>query len=142
MLRSTLLMLTAGAMFLFAQRPGGPMRDRGMPRYDPATEMTLTGTVEEVKDHAHSGGRQVGIHLSVKSASGVFDVHLGPASFLKKEGAAYTKGDVVEVIGSKVPYEGGEAVIAREIKKGDKTLVLRNKRGIPQWSGGRGRNRS
>ena len=35
--------------------------------------------------------------------------------------------------------EGSEAIIAREVKKGGETLVLRDAQGIPQWSRGRRR---
>jgi hypothetical protein len=51
----------------------------------------------------------------------------------------FAKGDNIEVTGAKVKYEGADAVLAREVKKGDKTLTLRNAAGIPQWSQGRGR---
>ena len=37
--------------------------------------------------------------------------------------------------GSRVKIDGEEAIIAREIKKGDKTLVLRDENGVPMWRG-------
>ncbi len=49
----------------------------------------------------------------------------------------FATGDQVEVIGSKVKMDGADAVLAREVKKGGKTLTLRNARGIPAWSKGK-----
>jgi hypothetical protein len=38
-----------------------------------------------------------------------------------------------------VKIEGADALIAREVKKGGKTLTLRDAQGVPAWSGGRRR---
>ncbi len=53
---------------------------------------------------------------------------------------SFAKGDQVEALGSKVRAGGKEVIVAREITKDKRTLVLRNGQGVPQWSGGR-RNR-
>jgi hypothetical protein len=63
----------------------------------------------------------------------------GPAAFVKKEGMTFAKGDAITVTGSKVPYDSAEAILAREVKKGEKTLVLRNQKGVPLRSRGRWR---
>jgi hypothetical protein len=65
------------------------------------------------------------------------DVHLGPTWFMQREGVELAKGDVIEVTGSVVDLEGATFLIARELKKGQKVLVLRNEQGIPAWSGAR-----
>ncbi len=111
---------------------------RGMRNYDPSSETTVKGTVEEVKQVAGKHGWN-GTHLMLKTKTGQLDVHVGPSSYITGQGFTFTKGDEVEVVGSKVKLGAGEAVIARQIKKGDKTLVLRNAQGIPEWSGGRQR---
>ncbi|HVA01441.1 MAG TPA: hypothetical protein VMV34_07280 [Terriglobia bacterium] len=108
--------------------PGGRAR-----MYNPATETTVKGTVEEVKTVAGRHGWH-GTHLTLKTEDKTLDVHLGPESFLKEKGFSLAKGDRVEVIGSKVNYKGGEAIVAREVKKGGETLVLRDAQGIPKWS--------
>ncbi len=115
----------------YAQMGPGPGSRARM--YNPATETTLSGTVEEVKDVAGRHGWH-GIHLTLKTADKTTDIHLGPAAFLKERGCEFTKGDQVEVTGSKVSYHGSEAIIAREVKKGGQTLVLRDAQGIPAWS--------
>ena len=114
-----------------AQMGSGPGARARM--YNPATETTVNGTVEEVKIVAGRHGWH-GTHLMLKTEDKTLDVHLGPESFLKEKGFNFAKGDQVEVIGSTTPYKGGEAMIAREVKKGGETLVMRDAQGIPQWS--------
>ncbi len=80
-----------------------------------------------------------GTHLDLKTGSGTFDVHLGPSGFLAAKNFKFAKGDQVEVTGSKVTFEGHDAIIAREVKMGGKVLTLRDAQGIPEWSGGRRR---
>lgn len=116
-----------------AQPPGGV---RGMgPRYDPSTEATIRGTVQEVRQVP--GRREVpGMHVVVKSDQESIEVHLGPSTFLAEQKLALQKGDVVEVVGSRVTIGDATAIIAREIRKGDQKVTLRDAQGIPQWSRG------
>ena len=67
--------------------------------------------------------------------TGAIEVHVGPASFVSSKNATFTKGDALTVVGSKVTMAGKEVVIAREIKKGDQVLTLRDAKGYPLWSG-------
>lgn len=145
-----LAMLAAPAVF--AQ--GGMGRNMRMPRYDTSTVTTIKGVIQEVQEGrmrpggmARMGGMgqmgnmgrmgsMGGLHLVVKTEKETVTVLAGPASFAKDKGFSFAKGDQVEVTGSRVTYNDAEAIIAREIKKGGKTLVLRNKDGIPKWSRG------
>lgn len=106
--------------------------------YDPNTETTVKGTVEEVKT-MQGLWDWGGTHLDLKSDSGTFDVHLGPSSFVESKGFTFAKGDRIEVTGSKVKFQDHDAIVAREVKKGDKVLTLRNAQGTPEWSGSRRR---
>lgn len=119
--------------FVYAQQ--GPGRGQRTRMYNPATETTVKGTVEEVKTVTGRHGWN-GIHLVLKTEGKSLDVHLGPEAFLKKKGFTFAKGDQVEVTGSKAEFGGSEVMIAREVKKGSETLVLRNEQGIPKWSRG------
>ena len=122
--------------YAYAQRGKGYGQRARM--YNPATETTVKGAVEEVKTIT---GRRAwnGTHLTLKTGDKSIDVHLGPAAFLKEKRFSFAKGDQIEVTGAKTEFGGSEAIIAREVKKGEKTLVLRNEQGIPQWSRGRRR---
>lgn len=116
-----------------AQSAGG--NGQGTRRYNPFTEITVTGTVEEVQQRTRGSGWG-GTHLTLKTEQGTLDVHLGPSSFLAEKQFTFAKGDQLEVTGSKMLYAGGEALVARIVKKGDKTLTLRDASGVPLWSRG------
>lgn len=115
------------------QGPGGR-------NYNPATETTVTGTVQEVQNIPSSGKGGGGIHLVFSTEGGPVEVHVGPARFADSKGFTFAKGDTLTITGSKVTMDGARVLIARAIKKGDQVLTLRNASGIPLWSGrGRGR---
>ncbi|MFY9608846.1 MAG: DNA-binding protein [Blastocatellia bacterium] len=131
MFLAAVLMSFLTATVVFAQQQTG--QRKGMPRYDPATEATVTGIVQEVKQVAGSA-RWSGTHLTLDTDAGAFDVHVGPSAFLTEKGFTFAKGDQIEVTGSKVKYEAGDALIARVVKKGGKVLTLRDAKGFPVWS--------
>jgi hypothetical protein len=43
------------------------------------------------------------------------------------------------VTGSVIDSDGNSFLVARELKKGEKVLKLRDEQGVPVWAGGRGR---
>jgi hypothetical protein len=120
----------ATGMMAYAQMPRGP---KGAPIYNPATEITVKGTVEAVNQVTGRGGWG-GTHLQLKTESETLDVHVGPSWFLTQSKIVFAKGDQVEVTGSKVKFANGDALLAREITKGDQKLTLRNENGFPVWS--------
>jgi hypothetical protein len=120
-----LAMLLAGlTVSLYAQR--GPAR-----LYD-GTAMTFDGIVEKVVQSKNM--RMTGVHLLIKSQNETFEVHLGPAAFLAEKKATFKEGDTVAVVGWGLPRSERFFVIAREVKKGDQVLTLRNEQGVPLWS--------
>jgi len=122
--------------FAYAQQGPGPGQRARI--YNPANETTVKGTVEEVKTVTGRRGWS-GTHLTLKTVDKTFDVHLGPSRFLKEKGFNVAKGDQIEVTGATAKFGDSEALIAREVKKGSETLVLRDAQGIPKWSRGRRR---
>ena len=122
-LSSAALLLAAGTLAtVHAQRrsPTGTA-----PNYDVATEVTLTGAIEEVKT-IPGPGLQGGVHLMLKIAKETIEIDLGPESFRKKQNYQLSKGDDITVIGSRVKRDGGEAVIARQITKGKEAMTFRD----------------
>ena len=122
-----------------AQRKGaaGPQ----MRPYDAATEVTLQGTVTDVKNvNSRMGGRGMqGTHILVATGSGVMEVHLGPSWYLDEQKIVLAPGDAVTVVGSRVTMQNADAVIARRIATGKATWTLRDDSGRPLWAGrGRG----
>jgi hypothetical protein len=137
MLRRTMLVIfPAFGLLALGQGGRGHGKCQGMACYDRSTEGTFKGTVEEVKEVEHAGMQGKGIHAMMKTDQGVIEIHIGPASFVSKQQFTIEKGDALEVVGSKVKAAGADAVVARTIKKGDKTLTLRSEQGKPLWSGG------
>jgi hypothetical protein len=130
--------IASAAWVAYPQAGPGP---RGTRNYNPATEVTVTGVVDAVRN-VEGRGRSGGTHLTLKTDSETLGVHAGPTSFLKEHDFSFAKGDQIEVTGSKIKYQGADAIIAREIKKDGKTLTLRNAQGVPEWSRGRGSRRT
>jgi hypothetical protein len=112
------------------------VKSRGSRNYDTKTETTIKGTIDEVEQQAGRHGR-MGTHLLLKTDSGPLTVHLGPSSYIAGKQFSFAKGDSVEVLGSKVTLAGKEVLLAREVTKQGKTLILRNAQGIPEWADGR-----
>jgi hypothetical protein len=119
----------------FAQPPAGGPSGR---MYDPATVETVRGEVTAVTMAAHGGGRGPGVHVQLRTASGSLEVRLGPAWYLEREKLALGVGDEIEVTGSRVSANGQPALIARHLKKGDRSVSLRDERGLPLWRRGAG----
>lgn len=95
--------------------------------YNPSTETTATGTIEDVRAvPARNGRGWEGTHLDLKTEAEKLDVHLEPSAFLAAKNFKFAKGDRVEGTGSKVTYQGRAAIVTREIKAGGKALTLHN----------------
>lgn len=123
--------LTLVAGIAYAQRRRGQIS--GMPRYDTAREVTLKGIITKVETHMGRMGWD-GTHLVVRFETEILTVHVGPSSYLAQQGFSFAVGEQIEVTGARISFEGSDVLIAREIKKGETTLTLRNSQGIPGWS--------
>jgi len=102
--------------------------------YNPAGEILAKGVVQDVQEYYCPVSGEQGTHLVLKTEDGgVLVVHAGPARFLRSIQAAFNKGDQIEVIGSKLKYMGSDAVLAREVRRGDEMFLLRDREGKPVW---------
>ena len=108
---------------------------RGMRNYDPKTEMTVKGTIQDVQEQTGKNGH-MGTHLILTTDSGTLPVHVGPSAYIADKHFSFVKGDQIEVLGSKVSIAGTETLLAREITKEGEKLILRNSQGVPEWAGG------
>jgi hypothetical protein len=111
--------------------PGSPYNRN----YDPATVATISGTVVTVERITPAKGMSNGVHLAVKTETGVESVHLGPAWYIDNQEVTIAPNDKVEVTGSRVTLDGKPAILAAEVTKGEDVLQLRGKDGTPYWSG-------
>jgi len=103
------------------------------PKYDVATETKVEGTVLKVSNYWCPIGGDEGTHLVMQTDSRVLEVHVAPRRFLESNGVSFTKGDVIQAVGSMVGYEGHEVMIARKITRGDQTFAFRQPDGRPLW---------
>lgn len=129
-----LLAILATVWIAHAQQRRG--RGFGMPRYDTSSEVTLSGVVEKLESQIGRMGWK-GTHLVVRFDTEMLTVHVGPSVYLEQQGFSFAPGDKIEVTGSKVKLDMSDVIVAREIKKGDRVLTLRNHDGIPAWSRGK-----
>ena len=126
-LLTSVALLIAGGLSMAQTRRGGTF-------FEKANQITITGTVDEVR---HMVRRNFsGMHAIVKTDTEMFTVQLGPAQFLEKEHVNLTPGDPIEVAGWALTYGDTKVLIARQVKKGNNTYVLRDERGLPKWSRG------
>ena len=136
-MRKSVLLALLVAVPALSLAQGGPPPGKGpgaMRLYDPATVVTLTGSVVG-ETRVDRGMGHSGVHLLVKSAEGEIPVHLGPDFWVDKQTVKFAKGDEITVKGSKISFEGKPAIIAESVTKGASTLVLRDAKGVPAWSG-------
>ena len=101
------------------------------PKYDPASEGTLKGTIGEIKQIQF--GKDTHVDLVMKSGNDLFDIGVCPPDIFKDLIVTLATGDEVEVTGSKVQLGDKPFMMAREIVKGNDSLTLRDKKGSPMW---------
>ncbi len=136
-----LLGVVLGAVPALAQAPPAPAPPAPAPpasapaarapEYDPKAEVTITGVVEDFHE-AKVRTDHPGLHLILKTETETVEVHACPVQFLSELEFKIDKGDTVTVVGSRP--EAGGIVVAREITKGQTSLILRDKTGAPVWT--------
>ena len=115
-----------------AAEKGNPQT--AVPKYNPATEVTLKGRVDDVRDRQCPVSGGMGAHVILKTGDGkTIEIHLATTKFMKNYDLVFNKGDQIEVTGSKVVFEGVETIFAREVKRGNDTFAFRDKDGNPVW---------
>lgn len=105
-----------------------------VPKYDKSTEAVFKGIVEEIKDRHCPVGGGMGSHLILKLTDGsTIEVHLALTKFVNQYDLVFHKGDVLEVTGVKVKFEGVDTIFARKIKRGQDEFLFRDNDGKPLW---------
>jgi hypothetical protein len=99
-------------------------------RYDRANELTVRGTVIEVRELGRAVAPR-GTYLILRTQGGILRVHLGPRAGLGKARPMLAAGEPVEVVGSLARTSREEILLARQVRKGDTVLTFRSDRGFP-----------
>ena len=106
------------------------------PRYDKATEIDMMATVSDTKEVSRDSPL-IGVYLMARTESDApLDVYLGPADFIKSFEIVFRKGNQIHIIGSKVKLGSATVILAREVRRSESTLYLRDAKGEPYWTSG------
>ncbi|HKM81199.1 MAG TPA: hypothetical protein VJY15_09595 [Candidatus Acidoferrum sp.] len=97
--------------------------------YDLKREGTLVGTV--IAYTQFSTAPPLGAHVTLQTAGGVVDVHLGDGRFLTANHFTIQAGDTLRIIGENVAFGSAAPFLARIVQKGTQALAVRTERGIP-----------
>jgi hypothetical protein len=125
-----LAVLIASVPVVAAQKPA----HEPVPKYDKGEEAVFKGTVDEVTDRQCPVSGGMGSHLMLKVADGsTIEVHLALTKFVTQYELVFHKGDVLEVTGVKVKFEGVDTILARKIKRGSDEFLFRDNDGKPLW---------
>jgi hypothetical protein len=130
-------MLSRVALFLLLWvTPGlsqkAPPEDTRLPTYDLHAEMKTKGEIDEV-NLLSMGTRKDFTELIIKLGEDKIHIYVCPKPFEEEMGISFTKGDQIAVTGSKVKHEGADVILARELVKGEDTLMFRDAKGAPVW---------
>lgn len=101
--------------------------------YDVNTVETLSGEVTSI-DKIFSNNNMYGLHMTIYSSDGQMLVHLGPVWFVENQDIEIVAGDYVIVTGSRVNFNDTQVIIAKEVMKDEKVLLLRDDNGYPLWA--------
>jgi hypothetical protein len=97
--------------------------------YDASREISLVGTV--VKYETASAIPPMGAHVTIQTASGQVDVHVGNAKVLEANHLILNAGDNVRIVGEPMALGEGTYFAARIVQKGTQGVAVRNARGFP-----------
>ena len=126
-----LVVLTLISPSLTAQaQTGGSATGRMTPfHYEMSQEVTLNGTTLAVLPIA-ANGTMKGAHLILASPTGLVDVSLGIYALLGNGALSVAIGQPVEVTGVLKSAKGGQVLLARTVKVGERTYTIRNEHGL------------
>ena len=108
-------------------QPAAQSDARRVQSYDLSREVSLIGTV--VKYDTASSVPPIGAHLTLQTASGQVEVHLGNAKVLLASHLELNPGDSVRIIGEDLAFGSGTIFAARIVQKGTQAVAVRNTKG-------------
>jgi hypothetical protein len=102
--------------------------------YSLAREVNLVGTVSSIVEDSKTG--PLGTNVMVQTGSGLVDVHVGSASYLKLNHLELAAGDSVRIIGENFTSGPNTVFVARIVQKGTTAVAVRSQKGMPLWHNG------
>ena len=107
-----------------------PGNTNSAPKYDLKAETKINGAVEETKMFEFATRKDF-VELVIKSNEGKVVVYVCPKPFQDELGISFSKGEAVTITGAKVKQEESDVILARELVKGQDTIMLRDDKGNP-----------
>ncbi len=95
--------------------------------YDASRETTLVGKVISYTEQ--SSVPPIGAHVSIQTASGIVDVHIGSAKLLEQKRFTLSAGDSVRITGEMISVGESSTFAARIIENGMQSVTVRNSKG-------------
>ncbi len=95
--------------------------------YDANRETTLAGKV--LSYTAESSVAPIGAHVSIQTAYGPVDVHIGSAKLLEQNHFTLAAGDSVRITGEVMSFGQSSIFAARIIENGTQSVTVRNSKG-------------
>jgi hypothetical protein len=107
-----------------------PLPSQGATLYNPAEEVVLRGTVQEVQDFACPVSEgEMGTHLALKANDKIVLIHLAPGRIMRSQSLHFSVGDQIEVVGAEFRFLGKSDIIARQITRGNEIIMFRDSSG-------------
>jgi hypothetical protein len=94
--------------------------------------MKTKGVIDEV-NLLSVGTRKDFTELIIKNGDDKIHIYLCPKPFEEAMGVSFSKGDQIAVTGSKVKHDAADVILARELVRGQDTLLFRDAKGAPVW---------
>jgi len=111
-----------------------PRREKVPPVYSAAAETTLSGVVAETREFFCPISDDQEMHLLLRTSQGDTLIHVAPSRFLRAQQFHINADDPISVVGTRLNYQGQDAMLAREITHGNEVLIVRDHQGRPLWT--------
>jgi len=109
--------------------------DKYEQNYNKFNLQTYYAEVKSIDTATPLPGMMYGVQLTAIIDQAECFVHLGPAWFiLRQDNMSFSKGDKIEIKGSKVVINGKQVIMPLQVKRKDRKLLLRDNDGVPYWS--------
>lgn len=109
----------------------GPSSSTVTARYDPQSEIRVKGIVVGASEFLSAGLGAAEFHLVLQTRDGTMEIYLAASKLIAQYGLTFAPGQEIDVVGSRVVLEGREALLAREITRGEEVFVFRDAKGKP-----------
>jgi hypothetical protein len=108
-------------------QPGGP------PPSPEGQWETLEGKIAEVIYLPGATPEAALVEVRLQHGKQTIVARLAPTDFLKRSEVALKEGDSLSLTGYRVAGFEGELLVVTEVRKGSRSVILRDQRGRPLW---------